>query len=398
MSGKIIILGELSKKHLLPLFLALSFLIYLMIIRFYPDKGENHTLDLYCNAVGFFGIIVIPYIFKFTQKDIQNLPKVDEIQKNKYLHYFVLIIVFIAYIIAKEFLSFYSPTKKGEKPEYSEDAFSYIGVEMILLTIVSLFFLKYKYYRHHIISIVGFVICGNVCDYLLDYFTLIPQNGYLINSIKWIGVIVDVIFFNVQKYMMEMLYYPYWRINITLGITLFCITTIILLYIVIGDNKEIKFVSNFDEYFTLNSPLLIIGKLILSTVSYFIFTTLCILNIFYFNPNYFIINFQLSKFVLTLIDNQNSNKYYCIIFFVLQTFFLLIFLEIIELNFCGLNDNTKRNVELRGLIDITGEYGRDSSIGLSRTIDVNDDYTIDSYECDKKENIFEMTPKMYEDA
>lgn len=120
--------------------------------------------------------------------------------------------------------------------------------------------------------------------------------------------------------------------------------------------------------------------------------------LFYFNPNYFIINFQLSKFVLTLIDNQNSNKYYCIIFFVLQTFFLLIFLEIIELNFCGLNDNTKRNVELRGLIDITGEYGRDSSIGLSRTIDVNDDYTIDSYECDKKENIFEMTPKMYEDA
>ena len=68
MSGKIIKLGELSKKHLLPLFLALSFLIYLMIIRFYPDKGENHTLDLYCNAVGFFGIIVIPYIFKFTQK------------------------------------------------------------------------------------------------------------------------------------------------------------------------------------------------------------------------------------------------------------------------------------------------------------------------------------------
>ena len=84
-------------------------------------------------------------------------------------------------------------------------------------------------------------------------------------------------------------------------------------------------------------------------------------------------------------------------FFRIANIFLLIFLEIIELNFCGLNDNTKRNVELRGLIDITGEYGRDSSIGLSRTIDVNEDYSIDSYECEK-ENIFEMTPKMYEDA
>ena len=392
MSGKFIILGELSKKHLLPLFLALSFLIYLMIIRFYPDKGENHTLDLYCNAVGFFGIIVIPYIFKFTQNDIPNIPKEGEIQKNKYLHYFILIVVFILYTAAREIPGF---LYQGQLSD-SDDPFAYIGLEMICLTVVSVFLLKYKYYKHHILSIIGFVICGNACDLLLEYYPHILDSGPTLMIIKIIGVIFDVIFFNVQKYMMEILYYPYWRINIILGITLFCVTTIILIYVLIDKNSDVAFVVNFYKYFEYNAGL-IIGKILLSTISFSIFTTLCILNIYYFNPNYFIINFQLSKFVLTLIDSENQKKFYCIIFFLLQTFFLLIYLEIIELNFLGLNYNTKRNIEIRGLQDLTGENGRDSSLGVTRTIDVNEDYTIIP-DNNIKEPFVEMTPKITEDA
>ena len=393
MARKIIILGELSRKHLLPLFLALSFLIYLMINRFYPIKIRNNIIDLYSNSLGFAGIILIPYIFKITQKDIQNIPKEDEIQKNKYLHYFILIVVFILYTTAREIPKFLYPGKNSD----ADDPFAYIGLEMICLTIVSLFFLKYKYYKHHIISIIGFVICGNACDLLLNYYPHIMDSGPLMIIIKLFGVIIDVIFFNVQKYMMEMLCYPYWRINITIGITLFCATTIILIYVLIDKNSKIEFIVNFYKYFDYNVGL-IIGKILLSITSFSIFTTLCILNIYYFNPNYFIINFQLSKFVLTLIDNKSSNKYYCIIFFLLQSFFLLIFLEIIELNFLGLNENTKRNIEQRGLIDLSGENGRDSSIGISRTIDINEEYFITSNENNPKEAIIEMSPKIDEDG
>ena len=32
---------------------------------------------------------------------------------------------------------------------------------------------------------------------------------------------------------------------------------------------------------------------------------------------------------------------------------ILVFLEIIELNFCGLNENLKRNIETRGVIDLS---------------------------------------------
>ena len=392
MSKQFIILGELSKKHLLPLFLALSYLTYLLINWFYPIKVKNNIIDLYSNSLGFAGIIIIPYIFKFTQNDIPNIPKEGEIQKNKYLHYFILIVVFILYTAAREIPGF---LYQGQLSD-SDDPFAYIGLEMICLTVVSVFLLKYKYYKHHILSIIGFVICGNACDLLLEYYPHILDSGPTLMIIKIIGVIFDVIFFNVQKYMMEILYYPYWRINIILGITLFCVTTIILIYVLIDKNSDVAFVVNFYKYFEYNAGL-IIGKILLSTISFSIFTTLCILNIYYFNPNYFIINFQLSKFVLTLIDSENQKKFYCIIFFLLQTFFLLIYLEIIELNFLGLNYNTKRNIEIRGLQDLTGENGRDSSLGVTRTIDVNEDYTIIP-DNNIKEPFVEMTPKITEDA
>ena len=392
MSKQFILLGELSKKHLLPLFLALSYLTYLLINWFYPIKVKNNIIDLYSNSLGFAGIIIIPYIFKFTQNDIPNIPKEGEIQKNKYLHYFILIVIFILYTAAREIPGF---LYQGQLSD-SDDPFAYIGLEMICLTVVSVFLLKYKYYKHHILSIIGFVICGNACDLLLEYYPHILDSGPALMIIKKIGVIFDVIFFNVQKYMMEILYYPYWRINIILGITLFCVTTIILIYVLIDKNSDVAFVVNFYKYFEYNAGL-IIGKILLSTISFSIFTTLCILNIYYFNPNYFIINFQLSKFVLTLIDSENQKKFYCIIFFLLQTFFLLIYLEIIELNFLGLNYNTKRNIEIRGLQDLTGENGRDSSLGVTRTIDVNEDYTIIP-DNNIKEPFVEMTPKITEDA
>ena len=64
----------------------------------------------------------------------------------------------------------------------------------------------------------------------------------------------------------------------------------------------------------------------------------------------------------------------------------MIYLEIIELNFCNLNNNTRRNINLRGLLDISGENGRDSTV-----IDINKDYFIEKLENEsQKEDNIEM--------
>ena len=82
------------------------------------------------------------------------------------------------------------------------------------------------------------------------------------------------------------------------------------------------------------------------------------------------------------------------IFFALQFFSLLIYLEIIELNFCNLNKNTKRNIELRGILDLSGENGRDSTVDTGN-LDINNDYLIEFRENNngQTENIIEMNIK-----
>ena len=52
--------------------------------------------------------------------------------------------------------------------------------------------------------------------------------------------------------------------------------------------------------------------------------------------------------------NYEFEKYqYCyLIFYVLQIFSLMIYLEIIELNFCNLNKNTRRNIKSRAEDDL----------------------------------------------
>jgi len=71
-----------------------------------------------------------------------------------------------------------------------------------------------------------------------------------------------------------------------------------------------------------------------------------------------------------------------------------VYLEILELNFCGLNKNVKRNVDKRGIDELLGNDGRDSTLGLDGKLDINKDYCIDSLENVEKNNKFvEMSPR-----
>ena len=64
--------------------------------------------------------------------------------------------------------------------------------------------------------------------------------------------------------------------------------------------------------------------------------------------------YQVLEFADTIIELNNSGKnnfvlYIIIIIGIFEIFIVLILLEIIELGFCGLNYNTKRNIKERAL-------------------------------------------------
>ena len=107
---------------------------------------------------------------------------------------------------------------------------------------------------------------------------------------------------------------------------------------------------------------------------HFIMCPLDILNIYYFSPNFIIIIFQFSRITKNLI-NSPASKLYCLIFYAIQFFALMVHLEIIELTFLGLNKYTKKNIDLRGIDDITLE--RKDSMLDKGSVDINEDYFVE---------------------
>ena len=272
---KFIIIGELSIRHLLPFSLAAAQIAYNMVSRYVTGDNQNMILDLFSTSLGIMSVVFIPYIFRFANIETKNE---KETGNKKCLHYFLLIFIFSIYSLMKSV----SQKIKGNEHELdrvvnplSEGPFVNIGVEILLLTIVSIFFLKYKYYAHHIVSIVAFIILGNICDGVLGYYPKLIEYGLLANFIQLLSLVADVINYYYQKYMMEVLYYPYWKICLGIGSPLFCAATLLLIFVLVENKSDIAIVSQFYLYFEKVNPGLIIGKQLLTLICLiYIFSTL----------------------------------------------------------------------------------------------------------------------------
>ena len=397
MVKKFIIFGEVNKKYLFPFLLAIVQIVNEMVNRYYPEEKKNTVLDIYFTSFGIMTIIFMPKILKFdTNETIKE--KMSGSGKRKCLYYSALIFLFIIYSAMKSIPQYMRGTFSEESAEvsnpFTKGAFINIGIEMVFLTTVSIFLLKYKYFRHHVISMILFIILGNICDYVLHYYSHMFDYGPLMIVIQIISIFTDVIYYYYEKYLLEKLYYPYWEVSFLNGITLFTFATMLFIYVITNKDKEnstVAIVQDFYLYFQKVSPGIIIGKQLLVYIIYFINNSLTILIIYYLNPNFNLIGFHLSKIVQVLID-ENNEKFYCIIIFILQLFCLMIYLEIIELNFCDLNKNTKRKINLRGIDDLSGDTGSDSNSALGiGNIDIGQNYYIESLENDPRENSIEMS-------
>ena len=188
--------------------------------------------------------------------------------------------------------------------------------------------------------------------------------------------------------MMEKLFYPYWIVAFIPGLVGLIIECLILIFVLSDPKREkssIQIVSDFYLFYQQSDVGLLIGKVLFDFIMHVIMCPLAILVIYHFTPDYILIILQLTRISENLID-VSADKLYCIIFYIIQFIALMIHLEILELNFCGLNKYTKRRIELRGIDDINFE-GRDSTSSFDN-IGINDDYYV--MKRDDPENHSEM--------
>ena len=158
-----IIFGRINKRILLPFFLSLTQIIHLIFSKYYPENKNDIILQLLSLALGQIIIKFFPCILKISNEEQK---KEKEIKKRK--HYFILCalfllnqIVYSGNVLAGRFLL-------GQEVSYAESNlfmvhdFIVLSIEMVFMTIFSRYLLKYKYFKHHIISIIIYYIRNNM--------------------------------------------------------------------------------------------------------------------------------------------------------------------------------------------------------------------------------------------
>ena len=386
MSNSLVIFGSLSKKLLIPLILSLAQIILSIINEYYPEKESNLVLQIYTLSLGEMSIKLLPLILKIQIHQDKEPLLLTRTKNRKYLHYFILCILFLVYQGLRTASGIIESIYADKDMSYTEsnlfpsNEFVIMSIEMIFLVCFSILLLKYKFYKHHVISIIIFIIFGIICDIVLSNYENFGKLNIIIMVIKIFAVGVEAAFYCYEKYMKEKLFYPYWNIAFIPGVFMFCLATVTLILVLINPDKEnsgTTFISTFYLYFQNENPGAIAGKAILVFILHVIMCPLAILVVYNFGPSFILIVFQISTMTQNLIT-KSTKALYCLILFVIQIFALLIHLEILELNFWGLNKSTKRNINLRGIEDIMFE-GRDSFYGKAQ-YDVNQDYYIKNYQ------------------
>ena len=206
-----------------------------------------------------------------------------------------------------------------------------LSLEMGLMILFSKLILKYEYFKHHIISIVLFASFGIFCKIIINDYSLYTE-GYSI-FIELLSIVVEAFYYCYQKYLMDNLLFHFWDVAFIPGFSLTGFSTIkfVITYLL----------SKFDYSSIKDMETKMIMKIISIFLLHLIICPLSILIIYYFNPAFILIMFQTSSVMSSLIGKNSQRALYCIPLYICQFIFLFIYLEIIELNFCDLNKNTK---------------------------------------------------------
>ena len=365
----LILLGRLDKKLLIIIVIDIVHLINLIVLNEVSEKFFNNTL---INLEEEIGIIIIGLFMFCKYKEKQN-----KTYKNKKSFKYILFLFLFRLI--KSSYEIFCINIFDKKYRFTKVLNTTNGFILLLMSLVTYILLKYKYYIHHIISMFLYLAIGISIDLILHSYQEIKYD-YIYFYI--IYVVNEVLIFCYIKYLMDKLYYNYKEVVIYWGIAglIAIILTYVALYIYqyklnINNNiiNELREYFDFDKLKIVNFIFL---QLLYVLLNGGIFYSLTILMVDYFKPNYTVITDQIYVFVRCIAYEDRKNKYYTFITFVFQILALLIYFEIIELNFFKLNENTTKNILEREEIE-KEEQNEDEQIKEEiQEIEINGEYIL----------------------
>ena len=400
-------IGKFKYKYgiLIIIYIFLKILEYIFIDYLFESEKYNNCklLDPLLFNIGnilcFFPVLIQKAISKNKKNILQKTNKLEETHKgiityiynNPYETYIttkdLIRIVFVTILIlVGEFCDLLievinSNFYKGEDLIKK----NYFFIEVLIWFLFSKYFLNITYYKQQIFSIFGIMIIGIIR--LIYLFFIDSKINWLVELFKLfielILIICDSVFYGYIKGLMEYKFYSPYKCCYMFGMINFPI--ILIIYFIVSFipcNSEFfcKEVNrnndSFDDiiYVFKNVNFKEIANLLFKIFFSGVEALLINMTMNDFTFYHIIIPIQIEEFINNIKDQINQEKPIEVIIplFCYEFLFYLIFLEIIELNFCGLNKNIRKNIEKRAISDLKNDVRGDSYFDLSEDNDDNE--------------------------
>ena len=221
------------------------------------------------------------------------------------------------------------------------------SLEIIFITIVTYFFLRYKYYIHHIISLIFLVILSVIFDIVLGNFI---QNNTTLVITSIFYVLTSSVMYTYFKYLMQNKYYHYMDILFIMGTfdTIIYIISLSVILIVQSSKGTYELIFQFYEYYKeygtwKTTSIFLVGLIPRG----FIMFLLDMKSVDLFGPSIIFVSYEIAKIPNTLISTEGTKRWIVLVLSLFQILFILFYLEILEYNFCSLNKNTNKHIRER---------------------------------------------------
>ena len=359
----IISLGRINKKILFAVFGGLFKCICNIILYHSKSKISTHPCILGINAGIGLSLAIFPLIFikirsKYSITSIKNCSNI--LTKEPLIYTDTNIIIYETKIKRKLFYIFIISLL-----DFSQKFLSFFFVQLFLenfwifdsflLLVFSLLILKEKFYAHHLVSLIFIMILGII---LISFIYYNKEVNFWVIIVTLLTEILysleDVIF----KYTMKKKFSSPYEICFFAGVFEIIIYSLLL---IIFSNVPIKSPNYFnkasddyiDSFSMYNEKIdfIEVFLFILSMLSRGIFILFGFITIDYFTPLHIVLIIIIGEISFLYIDVIDLKLYVKIPIFVLLIFFILIFVEILELNIFGLQKNTKKNIIQRANIE-----------------------------------------------
>ena len=363
--GKCISFGKIEKKYFY------EFLIYIILfIGFYIILSLKFNNDFefieknrIINKISFYFFQTFFYVFEFIRNRKSSLQN-DNISKAK--NNFKLNILLIGLTSILELIAFFLflfiIVMKDINQYIEIDYYYYIYLLCLLFS--SLIFMKGSFYKNHYVSAIIILIIGIIQN--LPYVSFAEIPFVIIFFLELLFFFLLSIIYGLYKILMDQYYFSPYKLSYIIGLinmTILLIISIILTFMPCSENAESfclienngqKYFISFKSFFSYKNLYKIIFLLIINIFNSFqgllikmiiqdftlshtflpVATSQFILYI-YFYYKYYIkqIKYNFNYIKLLIIH---------LIIFVIDLFFGLVFIECIELNFCGLSKNIKK--------------------------------------------------------